>query len=116
MQFLTELVSMAFHSSKRTLLPILIFRMVKTSVSTRVVVFCLQYNFLTKIFLIHISFVEKMSQIEYGLCEISSIAFSGYGTLLVSISTEDDIDAGYRMGRIGIEIMKKFDSVEVSKK
>lgn len=35
MQFLTELVSMAFHSSKRTLLPILIFRMVKTSVSTR---------------------------------------------------------------------------------
>jgi len=43
---------------------------------------------------------------------MSSIAFCGYGALLVSPPTES-FDAGYRMGKIGIAIMEKLETDKV---
>lgn len=47
--------------------------------------------------------------LNYGLCELSAIAFSVYGALLVN-QNAPDFEEGARNGRIAISIMKQFDS------
>ena len=50
--------------------------------------------------------------LEYGICNISAIAFSCYGAWLAS-GLNDDYDAAFTMGRVASDLMKKLGSIEV---
>jgi predicted ATPase len=52
----------------------------------------------------------KMS-VDFGVCNISAIAFSCYGAWLAS-SLNDDYDAAFAMGRFASELMKKLSGAE----
>ena len=49
---------------------------------------------------------------KHGLCELSPVAFSGYGAVLVS-PPNDDFDGGYRLGKIALTIMERLNSAKV---
>jgi len=53
----------------------------------------------------------KMS-ILHGICNISAFAFGCYGAWLVS-EPVCDIEAGYMMGQLGVEMMKRLDAIEM---
>jgi len=50
--------------------------------------------------------------VKYGICNISSFAFGCYGAWLVT-EPSFDIEQGYSMGRVAIEMMRKLNAVEV---
>ena len=54
----------------------------------------------------------KMS-FEHGICNTSALAFACYGGWLVSEPT-CDVEGGYRMGRVAIDMMKMLGAVHVS--
>ena len=54
----------------------------------------------------------KMS-FEHGICNKSALAFACYGGWLVSEPT-CDVEGGYRMGRVAIEMMKRLGSTEMT--
>jgi len=50
--------------------------------------------------------------VKYGICNISSFAFGCYGAWLVT-EPSFDIEQGYSMGRVAIEMMRKLNAVEM---
>ena len=49
--------------------------------------------------------------IEYGVCNITPFAFGAYGAFLVSSIL--DIEGGFHMGRVAMELMKRINAIEI---
>ncbi|KAL7521042.1 hypothetical protein ACHAWX_005737, partial [Stephanocyclus meneghinianus] len=74
--------------------------------------------------LLHLAYIAKPAlapiislrmveiSIKYGKCKITPLAFGVYGAFLVS-DTIADIEGGYRMGRVAMELMKRMHAVEI---
>lgn len=50
--------------------------------------------------------------VKFGVCNMSAIAFACYGAWLASFLNKD-YEGGFRMGRVGTDLMKKLDAAEI---